>query len=85
MRSTGRIARGLGTIRQDLNISVMNGKVIEVKGVQRLDQIRKVVLFEATRQKFFFDLAKEIREKTGGTLEIKQHDVTSFFSIQTQT
>jgi len=35
MRSTGRIARGLGTIRQDLNISVLNGKVIEVKGVQR--------------------------------------------------
>ena len=79
MRATGRVARGLGTIRQDLNISVMNGKVIEVKGVQRLDQIRKVVLFEASRQKFFFDLAKEIREKTGGTLEIKQHDVTSLF------
>ena len=37
MRSTGRVARGIGTIRQDLNISVMNGKVIEVKGVQRLD------------------------------------------------
>ena len=39
MRATGRVARGLGTIRQDLNISVMNGKVIEVKGVQRLSQI----------------------------------------------
>ena len=65
MRATGRVARGLGTIRQDLNISVMNGKVIEVKGVQRLDQIRKIVLFEAVRQKFFFDLAKEITEKVG--------------------
>jgi glutamyl-tRNA(Gln) amidotransferase subunit E len=79
MRSTGRIARGLGTIRQDLNISVMNGKVIEVKGVQRLDQIRKAVLFEASRQKFFFDLAKEIREKLGEILEIRSQDVTPFF------
>ncbi len=39
MRFTGRIARGLGTIRQDLNISVMGGNVIEVKGVQRLVSI----------------------------------------------
>ncbi|MGA2876930.1 MAG: Glu-tRNA(Gln) amidotransferase subunit GatE [Nitrososphaerales archaeon] len=79
MRATGRVARGLGTIRQDLNISVMNGKVIEVKGVQRLDQIRKVVLFEASRQKFFFDLAKEIRERIGGMLEIQSQEVTSLF------
>jgi glutamyl-tRNA(Gln) amidotransferase subunit E len=79
MRATGRVARGLGTIRQDLNISVMNGKVIEVKGVQRLDQIRKVVLFEGTRQKFFFDLAKEIREKLGENLKIQTHDVTDLF------
>ena len=62
MRSTGRVARGIGTIRQDLNISVMDGKVIEVKGVQRLDQFKKVISFEAARQKFFFDLAKEIKE-----------------------
>jgi len=79
MRSTGRVARGLGTIRQDLNISVMNGKVIEVKGVQRLDQIRKVVLFEAARQKFFFDLAKEITQKLGNNLEMKAHEVTGLF------
>lgn len=80
MRATGRVARGLGTIRQDLNISVMNGKVIEVKGVQRLDQIRKVVLFEGSRQKFFHDLAAEIREKIGTTLDIRTQDVTSLFS-----
>lgn len=79
MRATGRIARGLGTIRQDLNISVMNGKVIEVKGVQRLDQIRKVVLYEGSRQKFFYDLAQEIREKIGDDLEIKSQDVTELF------
>ena len=79
LRSTGRIARGLGTIRQDLNISVMNGAVIEVKGVQRLDQINKVVLFEASRQKFFFDLAGEISSKLGPVLDISKEDVTSLF------
>ena len=79
MRSTGRVAKGLGTIRQDLNISVMNGAVIEVKGVQRLDQIRRVVLYEAARQKFFFDLAAEIRAKVGEKLEISFVNVTSDF------
>ncbi|MHB8567815.1 MAG: Glu-tRNA(Gln) amidotransferase subunit GatE [Nitrososphaerales archaeon] len=80
MRSTGRVARGLGTIRQDLNISVMNGNVIEVKGVQRLDQISKVVIFESSRQKFFFDLAEEIREKIGPKLLISSRDVTTYFN-----
>ena len=80
MRSTGRVAKGLGTIRQDLNISVMNGNVIEVKGVQRLDQIRKVVLYEASRQKFFFDLAMEIRSKTGENVAMWDVEVTSLFA-----
>src|SRR5487761_1152977 len=76
MRSSGRIARGLGTIRQDLNVSVMNGNVIEVKGVQKLDQIAKVVQFEAARQKFFYDLSNEIEKKIGKDLEISVEDAT---------
>lgn len=79
LRSTGRVARGLGTIRQDLNISVMGGSVIEVKGVQRLDQFKKVITYEAARQKFFFDLASEIREKLGDTLQISTQDATEIF------
>lgn len=79
MRSTGRVARGLGTIRQDLNISVMNGNVIEVKGIQRLEQIRKIVQFEASRQKFFFDLAQEIRKAFGEHLDISEIDATEVF------
>ncbi len=78
MRSTGRIARGLGTIRQDLNISVMNGSVIEVKGVQKLEQISRVVRYEASRQKFFFDLGKSIASKFG-ELSIRSLDVTESF------
>jgi glutamyl-tRNA(Gln) amidotransferase subunit E len=79
MRSSGRTARGLGTIRQDLNVSVMNGNVIEVKGVQKLEQIAKVVQFEAARQKFFYDLSIEIKRKTGKELEISLEDATEIF------
>ncbi|MBT4325519.1 MAG: Glu-tRNA(Gln) amidotransferase subunit GatE, partial [Candidatus Nitrosopelagicus sp.] len=41
---------GIGTIRQDVNISVEGGGVIEVKGVQQLDQLEKIIEFEAKRQ-----------------------------------
>jgi glutamyl-tRNA(Gln) amidotransferase subunit E len=80
MRSSGRIARGLGTIRQDLNISILNGNVIEVKGVQKLDQISKVVQFEAVRQKFFHDLSKEIKGKVGKELDLSIEDATEIFA-----
>lgn len=79
LRSSGKIARGLGTIRQDLNISVMGGSVVEVKGVQKLDQISKVVRFESARQKFFSDLASKIRERVGPELQIEISDATELF------
>ncbi|MBS7613731.1 Glu-tRNA(Gln) amidotransferase subunit GatE [Candidatus Bathyarchaeota archaeon] len=51
LRTTGRVRRGLGSIRQDVNISTEGGGLIEVKGVQRLDLIEKVVEYEIMRQK----------------------------------
>ena len=50
LRVTKRVMRGIGTIRQDVNISIDGGGVIEVKGVQQLDQLEKIIEFEAKRQ-----------------------------------
>lgn len=51
LRASKRVARGLGSIRQDVNISINNGKgIVEVKGVQRLDQLIKVIEYETIRQ-----------------------------------
>src|SRR3989344_7277801 len=36
IRSTGAVKRGLGTIRQDLNLSVVGGNRVEIKGAQDL-------------------------------------------------
>ncbi len=49
LRST-RVKRGLGTIRQDLNISINQGARVEVKGVQDLDLIPTIVEREVERQ-----------------------------------
>jgi glutamyl-tRNA(Gln) amidotransferase subunit E len=63
LRSTGRVARGIGTIRQDLNISLMGGEVIEVKGVQKLNLLSKVIKYEATRQMGLIKIAEEMKKR----------------------
>ena len=50
LRVTKRVMRGIGSIRQDVNISIEGGGIIEVKGVQQLDQLEKIIEFEAKRQ-----------------------------------
>ena len=50
LRDTGRVKRGLGTVRQDLNVSIRDGALIEIKGVQELDLISKVIRYEVSRQ-----------------------------------
>ena len=50
LRDTGRVKRGLGTVRQDLNVSIRDGALIEIKGVQALDLISKVISYEVSRQ-----------------------------------
>jgi glutamyl-tRNA(Gln) amidotransferase subunit E len=50
LRDTRRVKRGLGTVRQDLNISIRDGALVEAKGVQELDLLSKVVSYEVSRQ-----------------------------------
>jgi len=45
-----KVRRGLGTIRQDVNVSIAKGARVEIKGVQALDLIELVVEKEAERQ-----------------------------------
>ncbi|MGC8614393.1 MAG: hypothetical protein ACP5GO_03295 [Thermoprotei archaeon] len=58
LRSTGKVKRGLGTIRQDINVSVRGGKRVEIKGVQDLRSMPAVIEEEAKRQVDLIDLSK---------------------------
>ena len=60
LRASKRVTRGLGSIRQDVNISIDNGAVVEVKGVQQLDQLVKVIEYEMMRQHGLILIAKKI-------------------------
>jgi glutamyl-tRNA(Gln) amidotransferase subunit E len=63
LRASKRVARGLGSIRQDINISVQNGAVVEVKGVQQLDQLVKVIEYEIHRQHGLTVIAQKLKER----------------------
>lgn len=64
LRASKRVARGLGSIRQDVNISINNGDVVEIKGVQRLDQLIKVIEYEITRQYGLTLIAQKLKKNT---------------------
>ncbi|MFL6310101.1 MAG: Glu-tRNA(Gln) amidotransferase subunit GatE [Nitrososphaera sp.] len=63
LRASKRVARGLGSIRQDINISVQNGKVVEVKGVQQLGQLVKIIEYEMHRQYGLIIISQKLKEK----------------------
>jgi len=64
IRATGQAKRGLGTIRQDLNISVPEGARVEIKGVQDLDLLPTYVEQEQQRQRTFVELADRLSKTT---------------------
>jgi len=76
LRSTGRVARGLGTIRQDLNVSMSGGKVVEVKGVQKLNLLPRVVEYERARQSSLISIAAKLKEKGVEAVSCGTTDVT---------
>jgi glutamyl-tRNA(Gln) amidotransferase subunit E len=63
LRASKRVERGIGTIRQDINISVNGGSVVEVKGIQQLDQLIKVIEFETARQRGLIQIAAELSQR----------------------
>jgi glutamyl-tRNA(Gln) amidotransferase subunit E len=62
LRST-KVKRGLGTIRQDLNISIREGARVEVKGVQDLDSMEQLVKNEVTRQLKLLEIMDELKKR----------------------
>ena len=81
LRDTGKVMRGLGTIRQDLNVSLPNGALIEIKGVQELELISTVVDYEVQRQLGLIKIKEELVNQGIKAEDLKQDfvDVANVF------
>jgi glutamyl-tRNA(Gln) amidotransferase subunit E len=77
LRSTGKVKRGLGTIRQDVNVSIEEGARVEMKGVQSLDDIDDLVAGEVGRQVELLEIAETLRGRDAAVAE--PQNVTAVF------
>lgn len=82
LRSSKKVTRGIGSIRQDVNISVNGGQVVEVKGVQQLTHLVKVLDYETKRQYGMIKIAEELKKRNidDSLFGDKIVDVTHIFS-----
>ena len=63
LRDTRMVRRGLGSIRQDLNVSIACGDRVEIKGCQDLDWIPRIIRLEMARQLHMYRLANQLRDE----------------------
>lgn len=63
LRATRLVKRGLGTIRQDINVSTKGGARVEIKGVQDLNIIPGLIENEIERQKGLIRIREELKKR----------------------
>lgn len=78
LRSTD-VVRGIGSIRQDINISIENGARIELKGFQELDRIPDAIENEIKRQLSLLEIKKELLGRGARVFEPNARIVTHIF------
>jgi len=92
LRATGKVARGLGTIRQDVNVSIEGGARVEIKGAQDLKMLPLLAENEVRRQKELISIFNEMKKRLAATaMEIRPvtsmdiMDLTHLFSKTSST
>src|SRR6266581_3134690 len=79
LRATRKVKRGIGTIREDLNVSIEGGARIEIKGVQELRMIATFVEREAERQAMLLAVAAELKKRNIRSVPTDVREVTAVF------
>jgi len=76
LRATGRVRRGIGTIREDLNVSTEGGRRIEIKGVQDLRKIQEYADREVERQHTLLAVRDQLLARGAAAPSGDFHDLT---------
>ncbi|MCL5430717.1 MAG: Glu-tRNA(Gln) amidotransferase subunit GatE, partial [Candidatus Marsarchaeota archaeon] len=78
LRLTGKVQRGIGSIRQDVNVSIKDGSRVEIKGLQEVGAIAEYIENEVKRQLALVAIMAELKSRKAGVGSPK--DVTKVFS-----
>jgi len=81
MKAAGFVRRGIGTVRQDVNVSVTGGKRVEIKGVYKVGNIKGLTAVEAVRQTKLLELKKSFTARFSSPEKInyREENVTALF------
>lgn len=81
MKITGLVRRGIGTVRQDVNVSIDGGVRVEIKGVYKVGNINTLTAGEAFRQKGLLELRRIFAErfKSSSDIAYREINVTPHF------
>jgi glutamyl-tRNA(Gln) amidotransferase subunit E len=80
MRATRKVKRGIGTIREDLNISIPGGARVEIKGVQELRLLPLYVETEMERQRSLLKIRDILRQRSAAPAPVELRDLTDLFA-----
>lgn len=78
-RTTGFVKRGLGSIRQDINVSIADGARIEIKGCQDLQMIPEIIDREILRQINLLELKEELKKRKIKEIRLSEINLTNIF------
>ncbi len=73
------VMRGIGSIRQDVNISISGGARVEIKGFQELEKIPTLIETEVSRQSSLLEIRDELRRRGLKELKAEPKDATHIF------
>lgn len=79
LRTTKKVRRGIGTIREDVNISIAGGARVEIKGAQDLRLLHVYVEEEAKRQLALLDVKKILRDRGAQKTDPEVKDLSGLF------
>src|SRR5881296_3871658 len=79
LRATRKVKRGIGTIREDVNVSIEGGARIEIKGVQELRLIATFVEKDVERQVMLLGVAAELKRRNITSVPTELRDLSSLF------
>lgn len=63
LRTTDFVLRGIGSVRQDVNLSIKGGNRVEIKGIQDLSMLPKWCALEVCRQQSLIEIESMLNER----------------------
>lgn len=78
LKASGKVRRGIGSVRQDVNVSIDGGTRVELKGVAKTGYVHDLTYVEALRQQNLLDIKSKIQARgiSRKSLNLTKHDLT---------